>query len=73
MLNFLLGISITFNLLVFVGVIIALNMYLKKSKKVWKSLDEIDIMNVNKNADNFDIFSKEEIADKDMFNDFFGR
>lgn len=71
MLNFLLGISITFNVLVIVGVVIALNMYLKKSNNVWKSLDEIDIMNVNKNNDNF--FSKEEIADKDMFNDFFGR
>lgn len=71
MVNFLLGISITINVIIVVAIIIGLNIYLKKSKSFKETLNSFDISNVKKPDEDFGIFSSDEVVDKDMFNDFF--
>ena len=71
MVNFLLGISITINVIIVVAIIIGLNIYLKKSKSFKETLNSFDISNIKKPDEDFGIFSSEEVVDKDMFNDFF--
>lgn len=71
MINFLLGISLTINVIIVVFIIIGLNIYLKKSKSFKDTLNSFNIQDVKKPKEDFGIFSSEEVVDKDMFNDFF--
>lgn len=71
MVNFLLGVSLTINLIIIVAIIICLNIYLKKSKSLKDTFSSFNIEDVKKPKEDFGVFTSEEVVDKDMFKDFF--